>query len=296
MKHLFSILIVFIFGYQSLNAQYLSPYIKVAETTENLPTVAKNVKEALDFGGFEIIGDYHPAQNKDLEVIVFTRPDIKNKVVNARNRGALAAAHKVGLQKKDGKVIVSYTNPDYFFRAYLGDQFDKDKTLYENFHQDLVSALSVIGTDFTPFGGKVKIKKLKNYHYKMMMPYFTDPVILKKFPSFEQGYQTVKNNLQKHIGHTDIVYVIKYPNQKVAVFGIALKGDWTSSEAFFLPKIGEQNVAAMPYEAILQNNEFSMLDGKFRLAVSWPSLSMGTFMNIMTTPPNIKKTFKKLAE
>ena len=36
---------------------------------------------------------------------------------------------------------------------------------------------------------------MKNYQYKMMMPYFTDPVELAEYDSFEQGLVKIQNNL-----------------------------------------------------------------------------------------------------
>ncbi len=50
----------------------------------------------------------------------------------------------------------------------------------------------------------------------------------------------------------------------------------------------------MPYEIILQGNKATMLNGKYRLALHWPKLSMGTFMKIMSTPGYIEDTLKEL--
>ncbi len=72
--------------------------------------------------------------------------------------------------------------------------------------------------------------------------------------------------------------------------------DKENGEAEFLPIIGEENIAAMPYEIILQNNTVTMLPGRYRIALSWPDLSMGTFMKIMSTPNDIKDMMKSLTE
>jgi len=79
------------------------------------------------------------------------------------------------------------------------------------------------------------------------------------------------------------------------VIGIALM-DKENGEAKFLPIIGEENIAAMPYEIILQNNTVTMLPGRYRIALNWPDLSMGTFMKIMSTPNDIKDMMKSLTE
>ncbi len=41
--------------------------------------------------------------------------------------------------------------------------------------------------NLTPFDGKIDRKDLPYYHYKILMPYFTDPDWLKTFRSLEEG-------------------------------------------------------------------------------------------------------------
>jgi len=96
-------------------------------------------------------------------------------------------------------------------------------------------------------------------------------------------------------GDTKQVYRLLYKANKVAVFGVALKNK-SDGESYFLPKIGASNLAALPYEIILQDNKATMLHGKYRLALSWPELSMSTFMKIMSTPGDIEDTLKGLCE
>lgn len=64
--------------------------------------------------------------------------------------------------------------------------------------------------------------------------------------------------------------------------------DASDGESAFLPTIGAGHVAAMPYEIILQGKEATMLHGRYRIALHWPELGMGTFMKIMSTPGNIE--------
>ena len=149
--------------------------------------------------------------------------------------------------------------------------------------------------DFTPFGGGVEADRLKKYHYKIMMPYFTDPVTLNEFSSFQEGLEVIESNLKAKKGETLLVYKILYSNEKVAVFGVGL-GNQEEGEASFLPTIGEDHIAAMPYEIILQDKTATMLHGKYRLALHWPDLSMGTFMKIMSTPGDIEDVLKGLCE
>lgn len=279
----------------NVSAQKLAPYIKVGESSKSVEQISEEVQKALTANSFEILGTYNPEGKSNLKVIVFTNNKLKNTVVNVSDRGALAAAVKVGIVQKDGKTTISYTNPDYILRAYLRDNYNSFKTTFEQFSKDVKIAFEPVGTEFMPFGGAIEQSKLKNYHYKIMMPYFTDPVELNEYASFEEGLKVIEKNLKAQKGYTKEIYRIVYPDQKIAVFGIGLASA-KDGEQVFLPTIGEEHVAAMPYEIILQDNEVTMLHGKYRIALHWPDLTMGTFMKIMSTPGDIEDTLKELCQ
>ena len=279
----------------NVSAQKLAPYIKVGESSKSVEQISEEVQNALTTNSFEILGTYNPEGKSNLKVIVFTNDKLKNTVVNVSDRGALAAAVKVGIVQKDGKTTISYTNPDYILRAYLRDNYNSFKTTFEQFSKDVKIAFEPVGTEFMPFGGAIEQSKLKNYHYKIMMPYFTDPVELNEYASFEEGLKVIEKNLKAQKGYTKEIYRIVYPDQKIAVFGIGLASA-EDGEQVFLPIIGEEHVAAMPYEIILQDNEVTMLHGKYRIALHWPDLTMGTFMKIMSTPGDIEDTLKELCQ
>ena len=291
---IFSIIAVISFSFNSLG-QELAPYIKVGESDETMQQISEKVITALKDNSFTVLGAYNPSNKRSLKVIAFTKSSLKNTVVKVKDRGALAAIFKVGLVQKNDKVTISYTNPDYILRAYLRDNYNTYKGTFQKFSTDLKSALTTLGDDFKSFGGAIKADKLKKYHYKIMMPYFTDPVTLKEFTSFEEGLKTIENNLKAKKGSTRKVYKLVYKTQKVAVFGVGLRSK-EDGESYFLPKIGEDHVAALPYEIILQGKKATMLHGKYRIALHWPELTMGTFMKIMSTPGDIEDTLEGLCE
>ena len=260
-----SFIVVISFGFHSIG-QELAPYIKISETNETIQQSSEKIINALKENSFQVLGSYHPANRGTLKVIAFTRTDLKNAVVKVADRGALAAVFKVGLVQKEGKVSISYTNPDYILRAYLRDNYKSYKSTFEKFSADLKTTFSTIGSDFVPFGGTVEADKLKKYHYKIMMPYFTDPVTLNEFASFEEGLRIIEDNLKAKKGNTVQVYKLVYQNKKIAVFGVGLKSK-EDGESHFLPKIGADHAAALPYEIILQDNKATMLHGKYRIAL-----------------------------
>lgn len=275
----------------SLIAQDLSPYIKVGTSSNSINQVSEEITQALKDHSFTVLGNYNPEGKSKFKVIAFTRNDLKNTVIKVKDRGALAAVMKIGLIDKDGKIVITYTNPDYLLRAYLPKNYNTYKTIFETFSNDLRKALSSFGSDFTAFGGTVEADELPKYHYKIMMPYFTDPVELAEYNSFEDGLTIIEQNLKAKKGNTVQVYKLIFTNEKVAVFGVGLENKETG-ESYFLPKIGEDHIAAMPYEIILQGNEATMLHGKYRIALHWPDLTMGTFMKIMSTPGDIEDTLE----
>lgn len=297
MNKLTIIISVFIIGFTStlLADEELPPYYLVGQKNTTINETAGLVKSALESQNFQVVGEYSPAGNSDLYVVAFTRDDLKQTTLKVKDRGALASILKIGLVKKDGKVYVSMLNPMYLFYAYLMDEADTYLSELTKITIDVKIAMSSIGNDFTGFGGGEKMKDLKDYRYMMMMPYFTDPVELNEFDSFEQGVSTIQNNLNAKKGNTVKVYELILENENIAIFGVGIL-DKEDGEAKFLPIIGEDNIAAMPYEIIIQGKEATMLHGKYRFALHWPELSMGQFMKISSTPGDVEDFLKALTE
>ncbi|MDP3352492.1 MAG: hypothetical protein Q8S44_01980 [Flavobacteriaceae bacterium] len=275
-------------------AKDLTPYVKVGTTTSSIDETAEKIVDLLKDKSFTVFGVYNPENNKNLKVITFTRNDLKNTVIKVKDRGALAAVLKIALVTKNGVTTISYTNPEYIFTAYLRDEYSKYSNVLTKVSSDLKESLSSLGNNFSSFGGNVDSEKLKKYHYKIMMPYFSEPIVLKEFNSFEEGLRVIEANLAKKKGQTSQVYKLIYTTEKVAVFGVGLENK-QNGEAKFLPTIGQDHAAALPYEMILQGNILTMLHGKYRIALFWPELTMGTFMKIMSTPGDIEDTLKALA-
>ncbi len=278
-----------------ISAQELSPYILVGESSNTLNETEQKVTDALKASGFEILGQYNPENNQTLKVIVYSRKDLQQISLKVKDRGALAAALKVGLKADGPGTTISYLNPEYLFQAYLRESYDDHKVGLIKISADVKAALSLLGNKNTGFGGSMTAEDLREYHYKIMMPYFTDPVELKEFSSFEEGVKTLENNLKSQKGATKMVYSLTFSDQKVAVFGIAFL-DEEKGEKQFLPIIGEDHLAAMPYEIIIQGKKATMLHGRYRLALHWPELTMGTFMKIRNTPGDYKDAFEALCE
>ena len=66
-------------------------------------------------------------------------------------------------------------------------------------------------------------------------------------------------------------------------------------EDHFASTIGSKDKAAyLPYTVVIENNQARILRGRFYIALSNPTLSMGQFMKIMSTPGNIRSEYERL--
>ena len=244
--------------------------------------------------GFTFLGSYNPEGNDNFLVQAYTADEVIKLCASAEDRGALAAVFKVAYQKSSEGVEISIVNPEYIFRAYLRKDFERLMTGLMVWDKNVKAVLSKYGT-MKAFGGSVEEDELAKYHYMMGMPYFSDPVELEDFSSYQEGRSVILNNLKKGVGSTALVYELKVPGKDISIFGIALN-DKSEGEAHFLPIIGERHIAAMPYEIILQGTEAAMLHGRYRFALHWPELTMGTFTKIMSSPGDVEDFMEDLCE
>jgi len=277
----------------NLSAQEeLSPYFKITEFEGSMADVAAKVTQAITSGGFEVIGDYNPAQNLDLRVICFTNDELKNLSLQFEDRGTLASVLKAALVADSGKITLTILNPEYMFLAYWGEQLNGQEKELKSMSDKVKNLFSQFGKP-EPFGGFEKAEDLPHYHYMMMMPYFDEPVELREFASFEEGLKVIRQSLDANAGQTVKVYEQLFEGKEIAVFGIGLMSK-DIGEGHFLPIVGKDNIANLPYEIILQGNEATMLHGKYRIALFWPELKMGTFMKISGTPGDIEDVLEDI--
>jgi hypothetical protein len=272
----------------------IAPYLKFAAYDGPMNEVVGTVTTLLDEGGYEIIGQYQPGNNPALYVLVFTSDELKAFCQQSNDRGMLAAAMKIGFQQSEGIVNVSMINPVYLFYAYFQEKMNESS--FNASALELSSKVKGIMGEGSPqpFGGDLSAEKLVKYRYMAGMPKFGKAVSLAEFDSFEQGLAAIQEGLSNGESTLKVYEIIK-DDKEIAVFGIGLK-DMEKGEAHFLPIIGEDHVAAMPYELILQGNEVTMLHGRFRIALHWPELTMKTFTKIMSSPGDVENAMKSLFE
>lgn len=278
-----------------INAQEtLSPFSAVS-TKGTVEDISTKVENAIQAANFQIVGQYNVADNTDLKVICFTRDDLKTATAHYQDRGALASVLKIGIRKDAENVEVSILNPVYMFVAYFGENYKEQGKALKIIDQDAKNILINTFGALTDFGGSLEIEDIEKYHYKMMMPYFDDPEELEYYDSFKEGLSFIRQKIADSKADIKLVYEVVDEKKQTAVFGIGML-DAETGEGTYLPIIGERQIAALPYDIILQKNSVSMLHGKFRFALYWPELTMGEFMKIMSTPGDVEDMMEAITE
>jgi hypothetical protein len=271
----------------------LKPFILGSRGPGTVMEKTAVVKPALTAQGFTIVGEYMPYP--EAFVIVATNDELKDNAAKSE-RGGFGAAVRISVTKVKDEVQVAYTNPVYLANAYRmqGD--------LANVAAKLAAALG----KSEEFGAKgLTAKKLRSYHYMMGMEYFDEPSVLAEYGSFEEAVASVESGLAAGKGGVTKVYRVDIPEKKEAVFGVALKGateaDRYRDDKFIMTEIDFKDIrstAHLPYEVLVSGNKVYALYARFRIAISFPDLSMmgsNSFMNIMKSPEAIRKALVQAA-
>lgn len=268
----------------------MGPYIK----GDNLPAadvaaVMGQVETKLQSAGFTVVGKYQPKGIPGHGVVVVTDKGILDAISSVGGDVIVGAGIRVGV-KADG--TVSYMNPEYWYRAYFRDNYSKAEAAVKAVEGKLAQTLG----KGAQFGGEVDPASLGHYHYMVMMEYFEDKRKLVNHESFEKAVEAVRANLAKGVGNTAKVYEVVMADKKTAVFGVAMNDPEKGEGAWINTIEGTENIAAMPYEIFVVDGQVQALFARYRIALSWSSLTMTSFSKIITTPSYIQKTLKKVAE
>lgn len=281
----------------AISVSAIPPYYKMEVRTGTISEMAEIVRAKLLEGGFNILGEYYPGDTEHLYVLSFTSDELIDLASEGLDQGLLASVMKVGITRYDGKVTVSVLNPEYLFYAYLSTAMDLERlrSEVEELSKKVLGAMTFEGTAPLGFGGDLSAKDLKKYKYMPAMPTFDKPVELNTFTNFDKGLEVIRKNLEEKKNKCEKVFELKVPGKNIAIIGVGMF-DQAKGESHFLSIIGEDNVAAMPYEIILIDKKAIMLHGRYRFALHWPELKMTTFTRIMSSPGDVEDLLKALTE
>jgi hypothetical protein len=269
----------------SASAWAITPYIQGDPVAGgNVQAAAAAVEAKLKTGGFKVVGKYFPRTLAGYGVVIATDDAMLNEVGSVGGNAVLGAAIRVGV-KADGSV--AYTNPDYWYRAYFRKGFDKKEGAVKALQARLQETLGAVKGQ----GGEESASSLINYRYMIGMERLdSSKNKLAKYENFAEALKVVRDNLAKGVAKTSKVYEIVLADRKLAVFGVAMN-DGENSDGDWIKRIDMQdNIAGLPYEIYIDDDEVESPFGRFRIALAFPDVGMGQFMRISSLPNVIMET------
>ncbi|HQU16041.1 MAG: hypothetical protein B7Z66_01050 [Chromatiales bacterium 21-64-14] len=308
-KALFISALLLIFGAsQASAAERLKPFELAYTANGDMAQVVTQVKQKLTANGFDIVGSYAPYTDAKFsngevvsaEVIGVTNDALKKAAAETKF-GGYAIVQRVTVTKVTNngttQVQVAYTNPTYMANAY-------------RLKSDLADVSAQLGKALgaqKAYGSQngLTASDLRDYHYKFLMPYFTDPDTLAKYGSYQEAVNAVNAGLAAHKGGVSKVYEVAVPGKDETLFGVALSGpsdNACSGDQYIMAKIDFHNTKStghLPYGILVAGDHVYALGAKFRIAINFPDLSMmgdNSFMSIMCAPGSIEKALEDAAK
>ncbi len=274
----------------------MKPFVLVSSSAGEMKAVVADVMGKLKGAGFEIAGSYSPYPTA---TVIAVTNDALRKAVAKSDFGGYGAAQRVSVTATKGKIQVAYTNPTYMASAY------RMKDNLADAHALLAKALGK-GKEYGPDDDDaMNDEDLRDYQYMWGMEDFTDHFLIAEHQSYQAALDTVEKNLAKGVGGVTKVYRIDIPGKDETVFGVAMKAktekDQEYDDAYLMKEIDFKDIrstAHLPYELLVSGNKVYSQSARFRIAISFPDLSMmgsNSFMNIMDAPNAIKNALTLVA-
>ena len=271
----------------------LKPFVLASKGEGTVAEKSAQVKTALTTAGFTVVGEYAPYPGTN--IIIVTNDELKKNAA-ASEHGGYGAVQRVSLTEADKVVQVSYTNPVYMANVYR---------MKDDLSAVAASLAGALGK-LEEFGAQgMTAKQARKYHYMIGMEYFDEPSKLAEYGSYEEAVKAVDTKLAENKNGVSKVYRVDVPGKQESVFGVALKGSGDSKymdDQFIMKEIDFRDVksaAHLPYEVMVSGNKVYALYARFRIAISFPDLSMmgkNSFMNIMKSPDAIKDALQKTVQ
>ncbi|PHS17045.1 MAG: hypothetical protein COA86_10295 [Kangiella sp.] len=262
------------------------PFSMVHNMATDIASAVTATKTKLEANGFTLLGEYSTLEN--VVIIVITNDELL-KVASSTEFGGYGAVIRVAVTKTDSGIQVSHVNPVYMSFAY------QMKSL-----AGVVASLESALGKAENFGSKKGLteRSLKGYQYMMMMPYFEDHHKMGSFDNHADALQAVNKNLASGSLPLTKVFEVKIPGKDEVLIGVGIKeGD--GADSFIMKSIDKEDKkhsAHLPYGVLISGGKVYSQAGEFRIALSFPDLSMGQFMDIMDAPDGIKDSLSALAK
>jgi hypothetical protein len=270
-------------------ANNLKPFILASVEAGDVASISEATKSKLTAAGFTIAGSYSPYP--DTTIIGVTNEALKNAAAETKY-GIFAAAQRVTVTKgKNGKIQVAFTNPVYMSHVY---QLKSDLASVK---QQLVKALGQKQAYGSANG--LTTEDLRDYQYKWLMPYFDDRLELAEYSSYDAAVKAVSESLAKNTAGVSTVYRVDLPQKKSSLFGVYISEkseDECAGDKYIMDSIDFREIKStghLPYDIVVTGKKVYALRAEFRIAISFPDLSMmgsNSFASIMCAPSAIEQT------
>ena len=259
--------------------EVIRPYVLAAEKPGALVEIAAQTRETLTQAGFEIAGEYPVSEAA--HVIAITSEALRAAAAKTPD-GGFGAVLRVSLTQSGEVVQLAYTNPPWVANiCRLAAE-----------PEGVAAAMEKALGRVEEFGSKsgFTAEKLRSYHYMVFMPYFDEQVVLGTFASSAEAAAKLEAGLAAS-QEAKLIYRVDVPGTEQILFGVAiLAGPGADDTVMKITDTGaRRHTAHLPYEVLVAGGRVTMLHGKFRIAQSFPDLTMGTFMKISGAPDGIAK-------
>ncbi|MCF8198478.1 MAG: hypothetical protein K9J42_06910 [Sulfuritalea sp.] len=270
----------------------LKPFVLASKGAGELTQKVEATKAALTKAGFTVAGSYSPYANTT--VMGVTNEELRSTASKSEH-GGFGAAMRVAVAKVKDGVQVSYTNPPYWANAY---RMNGDLKATATKLQTVLGRVEEYGAE------GLTAEKLRKYHYAFGMEYFDEPNEFVKYGSHEEAVKAVEAGLAAGKHGVTKVYRVDVIGKKEVLFGVAMKGSGDKKmmdDAYLMSEIDFKDVksaAHLPYDILVSGDTVFAQYARFRIAVSFPDLSMmgaNSFMNIMKSPEAIREALSLTA-
>ncbi len=268
-------------------ADTMKTFILASKSAGSVASVTAETKSKLSKAGFDIVGEYSPYDTAT--ILIVTNDDLKANAAKTEF-GIFGVAQRVSITKAGGEVQVAFTNPTYMSNVY------RMKGDLKSVAAKLKSALGNKG-EFGPEEG-LTAKALRDYQYKWLMPYFTDRLELAEFGNQKVAVAKVEAALKNNKAGVKKVYRIDLPGKDATVIGVSMSGPGNldcSGDKYIMSQIDFKKLKStghLPYEVVISKGSVYALPAEFRIAISFPDLSMmgsNSFASIMCAPSAIQE-------
>ena len=245
---------------KNVSTYLIGTYINVDDAKEKLKSV-----------GFKILTSYSPI--KKGTTIVFTNSDLQSQAVKSGK--AHIAVGRLFIDEQEQ--MISFTNPIYFGKAYMQDEYNHKifYSVYKKINQVFLGLKKSID--------KMNFDDLAEYHFMFGMPYYDDVDVLG-----EGSNSDLLKKAKKYKKGKLLVFELKL-SEKITLLGY----DLSKRTKKFVKKIGRTNAAILPYTISIENGVASSMEAKYYIALCYPLLTMTQFTTISTVPGAIAKDLKK---